>query len=98
MLMHIPPPHPQPNLHRIEDALPNGLVKEAAPGVAQLLPLSLFTGERTDFSLARLAHYTGAGTATAGPLLLACYCCIPLLLACYCWAAAAGLLLLFRYC
>src|SRR5688500_16848557 len=47
---------PTTELALIGDELADGFELEAASGT---LPLSLFDGLRTDFSLARLAHYTG---------------------------------------
>jgi len=47
-----------PDLRRIDDAIPNG-THAPAPGEAR--PLALFSAERTDYSLARLRHYSGAG-------------------------------------
>ena len=40
------------------------------PSVAPTRPLTLFDGLRTDFSLARLAHYTGAPPETAQSYVL----------------------------
>jgi len=45
-----------PNLSRIDDSIPNGT---HSFGENDLKPLSLFSAERTDFSLHRLQHYTG---------------------------------------
>lgn len=45
-----------PNLSRLNDSIPNA---EYIQKPGDLKPLSLFTGERVDFSLHRLAHYTG---------------------------------------
>ncbi|HWK41171.1 MAG TPA: AMP nucleosidase [Croceibacterium sp.] len=47
---------PTTELALIGDELADGLGMETADGT---MPLSLFDGLRTDFSLARLAHYTG---------------------------------------
>ena len=47
---------PATELAEIGDELADGLLLESADGT---IPLSLFDGLRTDFSLARLAHYTG---------------------------------------
>ncbi len=47
-----------PNLADMDDAIANGTFK---PGPDGTLPLSLFSGPRTDYSLHRLRHYTGAG-------------------------------------
>ena len=47
---------PTTELARIGDEIADGL---DVPEYEGLLPLSLFDGLRTDFSLARLAHYTG---------------------------------------
>ncbi len=44
------------DLFRVNDAIVNG---SHAPREALFHPLSLFTAERTDYSLNRLAHYTG---------------------------------------
>jgi AMP nucleosidase len=46
-----------PELRRIDDSVANGT---RAPGPGQASPLSLFDALRTDFSLARLSHYTGS--------------------------------------
>lgn len=48
-----------PNLSRIDDSIANGTyqVKDGFPR-----PLALFTGERVDFSLHRLHHYTGTSS------------------------------------
>ena len=43
-----------PNLQRINDDIPNGLYSDRYA----IQPLSLFTGERIDFSIHRLEHYT----------------------------------------
>ena len=43
-----------PNLSRIHDHVPNGTCPPST-----IRPLSLFTGERVDYSLHRLQHYTG---------------------------------------
>ncbi|QNT79017.1 AMP nucleosidase [Entomobacter blattae] len=45
-----------PNLHTTNDSIANC---ETLPLPGQVMPLSLFTAERVDYSLARLAHYTG---------------------------------------
>lgn len=55
---------PVPDLARIDDAVPNGLTMPMnAMGLdnpaLQIRPLSLFSAMRTDYSLARLRHYTG---------------------------------------
>lgn len=47
---------PLPELSQIDDAIPNGTF-QALPGEPR--PLALFTAERVDYSLVRLAHYTG---------------------------------------
>lgn len=47
-----------PNLADMDDAIANGTSKPGADGT---LPLSLFSGPRTDYSLHRLRHYTGTG-------------------------------------
>lgn len=47
-----------PNLSDMDDDIANGLYK---PGPDGSLPLSLFSGPRTDYSLHRLRHYTGTG-------------------------------------
>jgi AMP nucleosidase len=47
---------PTTELQQIGDELSDGLWNEA---LAESLPLALFDGPRTDFSLARLKHYTG---------------------------------------
>jgi AMP nucleosidase len=46
-----------PELRRIDDSVANGT---RAPGPGQASPFSLFDALRTDFSLARLSHYTGS--------------------------------------
>ncbi|MGF1562333.1 MAG: AMP nucleosidase [Geminicoccaceae bacterium] len=46
---------PMPDLARIDDAIANGTYR-AAEG--SLRPMALFTAERVDYSLQRLAHYT----------------------------------------
>ncbi|NKJ00674.1 AMP nucleosidase [Novosphingobium sp. SG707] len=48
---------PTTELALIGDELSDGLVDMGQDG--QVMPLALFDGLRTDFSLARLAHYTG---------------------------------------
>lgn len=48
-----------PNLSKIDDSIVNGTYKVHKN---QPLPLALFTGERVDFSLSRLAHYCGTST------------------------------------
>ena len=48
---------PTTELALIGDELADGLVE--IPGDGGAIPLALFDGLRTDFSLARLAHYTG---------------------------------------
>ena len=48
---------PTTNLALIGDELADGMVEINGP--EDSIPLSLFDGLRTDFSLARLAHYTG---------------------------------------
>jgi AMP nucleosidase len=45
-----------PDLAEIDDHVANGTYK---PEAGSLLPLSLFSAERVDFSLSRLRHYTG---------------------------------------
>ncbi|WP_052046282.1 AMP nucleosidase [Candidatus Paracaedibacter symbiosus] len=45
-----------PNLSRIDDDVANCV---AAPHLGSTRPMSIFSGERTDFSLHRLHHYTG---------------------------------------
>ncbi len=47
---------PSTELAAIGDELADGI---AVDGLDQAIPLALFDGLRTDFSLARLAHYTG---------------------------------------
>ena len=49
-----------PDLRRVDDAIANGTrpLDPASPR-----PLALFSAERVDFSLARLAHYTGTQAA-----------------------------------
>ena len=51
---------PTTDLALIGDELADGLVD--MDGEGDTIPLSLFDGLRTDFSLARLAHYTGTST------------------------------------
>jgi AMP nucleosidase len=51
---------PTTDLALIGDELADGLVD--MDGEGETIPLSLFDGLRTDFSLARLAHYTGTST------------------------------------
>ena len=46
---------PLPDLSRIDDSVANGTYVRAE---GEPLPLSLFTAERVDYSLVRLAHYT----------------------------------------
>ena len=48
---------PTTDLALIGDELADGLLADGGPEA--LIPLALFDGLRTDFSLARLAHYTG---------------------------------------
>lgn len=48
-----------PNLSRLNDDVPN-CVHEVTPGA--LRPISIFSGERIDFSLHRLHHYTGTSS------------------------------------
>lgn len=52
-----------PDLMATDDAIANGVCPSgaAARGPEAPRPLALFTAERTDYSLARLAHYTGTG-------------------------------------
>ena len=51
---------PTTELAMIGDELADGYdMGHSGAGLGQSLPLSLFDGLRTDFSLARLAHYTG---------------------------------------
>ena len=50
---------PTTELAAIGDELADGIVLADAP---EAIPLSLFDGLRTDFSLARLAHYTGTAS------------------------------------
>lgn len=45
-----------PNLSRINDSVPNGTLSTCQKDIK---PLSLFSGERVDYSLHRLKHYTG---------------------------------------
>nr|WP_298795334.1 AMP nucleosidase [uncultured Acetobacter sp.] len=45
-----------PNLHATDDSIANC---ELLPDATKPRPLALFTAERTDYSLARLHHYTG---------------------------------------
>lgn len=45
-----------PNLSRVDDRIANNV---AWPQPGNMLPLSLFTAERVDYSLHRLHHYTG---------------------------------------
>ena len=47
---------PMPDLSRIDDSIANGTF-DAGPGGVR--PLALFDAERVDYSLVRLAHYTG---------------------------------------
>lgn len=47
---------PMPDLANINDSIANG-TNEPLPG--NPMPLALFTAERVDYSLLRLAHYTG---------------------------------------
>ncbi len=49
-----------PDLRGIDDSIANGTY---APGPGRPRPLALFGAERTDYSLARLRHYTGTGPA-----------------------------------
>jgi AMP nucleosidase len=51
---------PTTDLQQIGDELPDGLWDA---GLADTSPLALFDGPRTDFSLARLKHYTGTEPA-----------------------------------
>ncbi len=46
---------PMPDLSRIDDTIANGTYR---PGSSAPQPLALFTAERVDYSLVRLAHYT----------------------------------------
>ncbi len=48
-----------PNLSRIDDSISNGTFQVTA---GQPKPLALFTGERVDYSIHRLQHYTGTGS------------------------------------
>jgi AMP nucleosidase len=50
---------PMPDLSQIDDTIANGTF-QARPGVP--LPLALFTAERVDYSLVRLAHYTATAS------------------------------------
>ncbi|MGV6801645.1 MAG: AMP nucleosidase [bacterium] len=55
---------PVPDLTRIDDDVPNGDLMQDAPlgldsSSSIIRPLSLFSALRTDYSLARLRHYTG---------------------------------------
>ena len=50
---------PTTELAAIGDELADGIAVE---GMEEIHPLALFDGLRTDFSLARLAHYTGTAT------------------------------------
>ncbi|WGF89088.1 AMP nucleosidase [Marinivivus vitaminiproducens] len=45
-----------PDLNRIDDTIANGTWRPTVPGEPK--PLALFTGERVDYSLQRLQHYT----------------------------------------
>jgi len=47
-----------PDLSNTNDDIVNGLVSKQADGTG---PLALFTAQRVDYSLARLAHYTATG-------------------------------------
>src|SRR3954469_24230589 len=47
---------PMPDLSRTDDAIANGTWRS---GGQEPAPLALFTAERVDYSLQRLAHYTG---------------------------------------
>ena len=47
-----------PNLSRIDDTVANGTYRKGLHW-KEFKPLSLFTGERVDYSLQRLHHYTG---------------------------------------
>ncbi|HMB76218.1 MAG TPA: AMP nucleosidase [Kiloniellaceae bacterium] len=47
---------PMPDLARVDDSIANGTY---VPGPDGVRPLALFDGERVDYSLVRLAHYTG---------------------------------------
>ncbi|MFO7919877.1 MAG: AMP nucleosidase, partial [Nioella sp.] len=47
-----------PDLSNTNDDIVNGLVSKQAGGTG---PLALFTAQRVDYSLARLAHYTATG-------------------------------------
>ncbi|MDP2193974.1 MAG: AMP nucleosidase, partial [Alphaproteobacteria bacterium] len=47
-----------PNLSRIDDTIANGTYRKG-PHWKNFNPISLFTGERVDYSLHRLMHYTG---------------------------------------
>jgi len=51
---------PSTDLALIGDELADGIIDDGGPDAA--FPLALFDGLRTDFSLARLAHYTGTST------------------------------------
>ena len=51
---------PTTELQQIGDELPDGLWDDR---LADAMPLALFDGPRTDFSLARLKHYTGTDPA-----------------------------------
>lgn len=51
---------PSTDLALIGDELADGIVEDGGPDAS--FPLALFDGLRTDFSLARLAHYTGTST------------------------------------
>jgi len=51
---------PSTDLALIGDELADGIVDNGGPDAS--FPLALFDGLRTDFSLARLAHYTGTST------------------------------------
>ncbi len=48
---------PYADLSRVNDAVPNG---ERQPAPGERRPLSLFDAARTDYSLNRIRHYTGA--------------------------------------
>jgi AMP nucleosidase len=56
-----------PDLRRIDDAVANGTY-EPAPGEPR--PLTLFSAERVDYSLARLRHYTGSAPEHAQSFVL----------------------------
>jgi AMP nucleosidase len=56
-----------PNLRRMDDRVANG-TRMPRPGEPR--PLALFDAERTDYSLARLKHYTGTDPASVQSFIL----------------------------